>query len=530
MKFRATGHTKGFNMHFDDTDEKLKIQLDESGTTTPFMTLVGPQGYVGIGTDSPGAKLNVLHTTGTTGTGKHIIARLDLSCDAGTTVSNGYGASLRWGVPRDAGGPHESGYMDCYIYSGANTNGDFYAYDFRLRNDNTIDTVMTMRSNGKVGIGTDSPAKQLHIHNGNTNEVVELLLTCHASGSTENDGLRILQGSSAEFHQQEPSGQIKFFTHGSAAPVIEIGANGNVVIGGHESAANTSAKLDVNGTVKATTFDGTASDAITAATATALVGISNSNIVQKNASTTSMSGGLEIEGTFRTINFGPPTYLSWAIGLDVDLYIFCGVSSSLLTSSDERIKTNIVDCSNSLALDKFRQLEMKYYNYKDTSKHGTYKTIGIIAQKLKEVFPSAVGILENAIPDELKDIDTTEWETIDTNNNIYKLNTNIENAAGIKYRFYVGDNRKKKDIIANSDGTFTFDKKYDNIYCYGKVVNDFHIVNKEKLYMYNISATQEIDRIQQEEKTKLAAAEAEITTLKTQLAAVLARLDALESN
>jgi hypothetical protein len=43
MKFRSNG-TKGFNIHFDDTNanEKLKIQLDESGTTTDFMTLVGP--------------------------------------------------------------------------------------------------------------------------------------------------------------------------------------------------------------------------------------------------------------------------------------------------------------------------------------------------------------------------------------------------------------------------------------------------------------------------------------------------------
>ena len=66
-------------------------------------------GNVGIGTDSPGAKLNVLHSTGTTGSGKHIVARLDLECDSGTTVSNGYGASLRWGVPRSGGPPHESG-------------------------------------------------------------------------------------------------------------------------------------------------------------------------------------------------------------------------------------------------------------------------------------------------------------------------------------------------------------------------------------------------------------------------------------
>ena len=61
---------------------------------------------------------------------------------------------------------------------------------------------------------------------------------------------------------------------------------------------------------------------------------------------------------------------------------------------------------------------------------------------------------------------------------------------------------------------------------------------------YNTKAIQELDEIQQSEKTKLAAtetklaatetklaaAEAKITSLETQLAQVLTRLDALESN
>ena len=49
------------------------------------------------------------------------------------------------------------------------------------------------------------------------------------------------------------------------------------------------------------------------------------------------------------------------------------------------------------------------------------------------------------------------------------------------------------------------------------------------LIALNFSATQEIDKIQQEEKAKLAAAETEITTLKIQLTKVLERLDALEN-
>jgi predicted nucleic acid-binding Zn-ribbon protein len=60
---------------------------------------------------------------------------------------------------------------------------------------------------------------------------------------------------------------------------------------------------------------------------------------------------------------------------------------------------------------------------------------------------------------------------------------------------------------------------------------DYNAIN-----MYHIKATKEIDEIQQEEKTKLAAAETEITTLKdkvtsleTTIADLISRITALES-
>ena len=191
-----------------------------------------------------------------------------------------------------------------------------------------------------------------------------------------------------------------------------------------------------------------------------------------------------------------------------------------MSSSDRRIKRNIVDCSGSIALDKFRQIECKYYNYIDTNQRGKEKTIGFIAQQIKEILPNAVTTLEDALPDELREFETLEWETVDRNGNKvtdlsgydidydiqYKLKTDIENPIGTKYRFYVGDmsegSQVKKDISANADGTFTFDEKYDKIYCYGKIVNDFHVLNKEKLYQYNCSY-KEIDKMQQAEKIKV---------------------------
>ena len=42
-------------------------------------------------------------------------------------------------------------------------------------------------------------------------------------------------------------------------------------------------------------------------------------------------------------------------------------------------------------------------------------------------------------------------------------------------------------IIGNADNTFTFDASYNNVFCYGKEVDDFHTLDKQKLF-----ATQEL--------------------------------------
>ena len=111
----------------------------------------------------------------------------------------------------------------------------------------------------------------------------------------------------------------------------------------------------------------------------------------------------------------------------------------------------------------------------------------------------------------------------------------------MKYRFHVSNkednsDEEQKEIIGNADNTFTFDTSYNTVFCYGKQVNDLRALCKDKLFALNFSATQEIDKVQQAEKTKLeehitklATAEAKIVTLETTLADVLSRLAALEN-
>jgi hypothetical protein len=137
----------------------------------------------------------------------------------------------------------------------------------------------------------------------------------------------------------------------------------------------------------------------------------------------------------------------------------------------------------------------------------------------------AVSIETEIIPNEMRNLENISWEEItDVSDNIisYKLTTDLQDVSGVNYSFYVSNDPSrndevKKEKIGNTDNTFTFDSSYNNVFCYGKEVNDFHTLDKSKLFALNFSATQELDRKNQ-------ALEAEVATLKSELAAIKTHL------
>ena len=258
---------------------------------------------------------------------------------------------------------------------------------------------------------------------------------------------------------------------------------------------------------------------------------------------------LEVHGnTYYSVgNVGYINYNDITSGNASNDYITIKASNSIwagqyvFASSDERIKKNIVDVPDNLALEMVRNIPVRYYEYKNTLKRGFKKTIGFIAQDVKEVLSMAVSLQKNIIPNEMRNLSDISW-------NDTTLYTDLSDCSGIKYRFYVGNDVSgndeiRKEVIGNSDNSFTFDTSYNNVFCYGKEVDDFHVLDKNKLYTINFSATQEIDRIQQQEITKVQSIQTDlsnanttiqqqatkITTLETQIADILTRLSNLEN-
>ena len=113
-------------------------------------------------------------------------------------------------------------------------------------------------------------------------------------------------------------------------------------------------------------------------------------------------------------------------------------------------------------------------------------------------FPHAISYDTDFIPDKLEKITDASW------NETKLFSESLVDVSGVKYRFYVhdiSDNivETELDIVGNPDNSFTFEKKWDCVFCYGKQVDDLHILDKNKLFALNFSATQEIDRIQQQQ-------------------------------
>ena len=204
-------------------------------------------------------------------------------------------------------------------------------------------------------------------------------------------------------------------------------------------------------------------------------------------------------------------------------------------ASDRRIKKDIVDIDDGMALQTLRQLQPKQYKYKDVYRNTSDPVWGFIAQEVRETLPHSTQLRNECIPN------ITEVVTVSETNVLTFTNFDTSNLeTGTKIRVYdknhAGHKVKVTDIIDtrsvridrdisewtcsfNEDGTIG---EGDSLYVYGQEVDDFVFIKKDAIWTVATAALQEVDRQLQAEKTKVA-------TLETQLASVLARLDALEN-
>ena len=174
-------------------------------------------------------------------------------------------------------------------------------------------------------------------------------------------------------------------------------------------------------------------------------------------------------------------------------------TGNVISSSDERIKTNICDLEDDSALQMILNIQPKTYKYIDIQGRGGNSNIiyGFIAQQIKDVIPDAVKIQTEFIPNILLIADYNFIENIITlpSNTINNANFNVP----LKIKCYdMYDNIIIVEVIeVINSNTFKIESiKYDNnkIFVYGTEVKDFHALNKEYINTLNVCAVQELHR------------------------------------
>jgi hypothetical protein len=234
---------------------------------------------------------------------------------------------------------------------------------------------------------------------------------------------------------------------------------------------------------------------------------------------------------YRYFNYGSnPTTANFTL-INTSIFASGGiVAGDYVAASDTRIKKNIVDANDVECLEVLRLLRPKKYQYKDEVKKGEEPVWGFIAQEVRETLPYATKLLKDVLPN------IYELANVSQSNVITFVNFNTSNLESnattlIRTKGIDGEDhdvhlaevidehtiRVEEDLSAwigslDESGNVV---SGNQLFVYGQEVDDFVYLNKDAIWTVATSALQEVDR--------------QLQDTKAQLASVLARLDALEN-
>ncbi len=472
-------------------------------TSSPYaLSLIGQSnifpstGNIGIGTTSPGQALTINNASPT-------IAFQDTDNRSGFI--------------------HQNADLMYFLTGGVNTNswtlnGGYWPLTLNMATDAATFGGPAYFMEGNVGIGTTSPTQKLDVngaiyaHGGiYTNGPVNL------SSGGANSKLTINAG---------PNTGLDLSTHNSMAEMriirntqfsgdkdmyIQWGSTGNTLLYGGNTekikltggTSNLNGNWDVTGRLNITGY--------------ALTGVPAGSFFNSAAYTNG------IYGYFGPVGAGNHNASIYAANNIITGASFCAVS-------DRRIKKNF-QLSNKLNdLASLLKLNVTDYQHIDVITKGMDFKKGFIAQEVVQVFPEAISLTSEFIP------------------NVYEVATNSEKegevlriSLGKNHDFATGDEVKlifpdggKTMTVADvlSETAFTVEwaeTAPEKVFVYGKKVEDFHTVDYDRIFTLNVSATQELAAQVEQLQKELAAARAENAALRQDMNDRLVKLESMVS-
>ena len=171
---------------------------------------------------------------------------------------------------------------------------------------------------------------------------------------------------------------------------------------------------------------------------------------------------------------------------------------SFFTLSDRRIKKDLQLCPGKDALATLMQLEVTNYRHVDTLAKGSGAVTGFIAQQVAKVFPQAVTVETNSIPDIYGKPVSIQLNGSEA---AFRMAAAHNLVAGDKVNIIQDGGERKVYEVLSAEGTSFSVKGWnasfsqpEKVFVYGREVNDFCQVDYDKIHNLNVSATQELAR------------------------------------
>jgi hypothetical protein len=529
---------------------KYAESLGSSGVST---IKAFDSGNVGIGTDNPGAKLEVAGDIRAGGAGT-LNPKFSLLANSATTVAASIG----------------------YANSAGTLSNDAAAIDTVFRTENGGKLLLqsgigaaglVIDATNKVGVGTAAPSAKLDVVSsvvstpalrvkiatpgtGNVIQAENATSTVFVVQDTGNVGI----GTSSPTAKLDVAGAVKAtgidvagavtvtgnVGIGTSSPTAKLDVAGNVVIGQNltvgPAAAGTLSSIVIrdpsgSGTFGIDWIDNTNLRIGTASAAHLRFKTSNSERMRISAdgnvgigTTNPINAKLEVrgassnavQGTYYYINGGgggvSVGYINYSIFADGR--IACNEFNAF---SDERIKLVRGRSVGASDLAMLMQIEITDYTFKDTIEKGSGPQKKVLGQQVEKVFPQAVHQGTDVVPD--------IYQIAQVKDGWLELATDLK--KGDRVKLVTDSEARVYDVVEVEQTRFrtTLQPGGEKVFVYGREVKDFRVIDYDAIAMLNVSATQEIKREKDAEVAALRAANAALAATNAALERRLAEVE-----
>jgi len=331
---------------------------------------------------------------------------------------------------------------------------------------------------GKVGIGTAPASEQLKVA-GNTAITGTLSVTGTASSTIAgnvgigftNPGAKLAVDGGLHVGGTSNPGDNNLLVDGNltvnntvalkGSPTttgLTVNPSGNVGIG----TTNPSAKLEVSGALKATN-----------ATLTGFLTVNGTQRIHL---------GTNIQRYDYGNKYGVEKGSDIDISINAGAYMLC---QAIFCKSDKRGK-NIHGHSNSeLDLQTLLEIQITDFSYKDVINKGKTQQKKVIGQQVEQVFPQSVSRHIDVVPD--------IYESASVQDGWVILATDLKPGERVKLIMKNGEEYTSEVLeVTEEKFRMALKLKRDNVFVFGREVNDFCVVDYDAISMLNVSATQEL--------------------------------------